>query len=98
MPLDSSKIKFPMTMLHRLWWDEEMPAILRRLGKTNFLRWLQEKLRVKKYWRHAIIMMAWNDRNSEYNLDRNIRIRGETREGTPVTFEDTALNLLEMLQ
>lgn len=94
----SFRVKFPMTTLPRMWWDVEMPEVLKKLGKLRFLRWLEEKLRVNKYWRHTILMMAWNDHNSEYNLDRNIRIRRENREGDRITNEDVAQNLLDMLE
>lgn len=78
-------------------WDE-LFIIYQELGRDEFLDWAEKAVRPQETWAHAVRMMAWNDRNSEFNLDRKIAESRETREGERITEADIASALESMLQ
>jgi hypothetical protein len=84
------------TQGHRFF--DELFIIYQELGSQQFLDWAEKAVRPQDTWEHTVRMMAWNDRNSEFNLDRNIAKFRKTREGERITEEDVAAALESMLQ
>lgn len=89
--------KMPKTTHGPRFWDE-LVIIYQELGRDAFLEWAEKAVEPKATWEHVVKMMAWNDRNSEFNLDRNIAETRKTREGETLTGEDIALALDSMLE
>lgn len=80
------------------WWDF-MQERQKTLGKEEFHRWA---LRLAKPWwrrKKFIEMMAWNDRNSSFNLEYElILLKHRFAEGDKVTAEIVVDSLLSMLE
>lgn len=89
--------EFPSTTNPREWWDQ-MAEVYRQLGNDRFIEWAERKVRPQPQWERAVKMMAWNDRNSEFNLDRDILEHRRNREGDPWTEGDVAVALASMLE
>lgn len=89
--------KLPKTTHGHRFWDQ-LAAIYQELGSEAFEAWAMEKVRPREGWSHMVMMMAWNDHNSEYNLDRSIAEFRETREGDKVTEKDLIRDLESMLE
>lgn len=87
----------PATTNGPKFWDK-MADIYRRMGGERFLKWAERAVAPRDAWAHAVNMMAWNDRNSEFNLDPNIAESRETREGDEVTEADVALAMESMAE
>lgn len=89
--------RMPRTTHGPRFWDE-LFAIYEELGHDAFLDWAEKAVRPQEAWEHAVKMMAWNDRNSEFNLDRKIAESRKTREGDRITEADVAAALESMLE
>lgn len=80
------------------WWNAVQEERNRR-GPKGFRQWA---LRMARPWyrRAKIIkMMAWNDRNSEWNLDRDIlRTHHFRGDGSKVTAETVVASLEAMVE
>lgn len=91
----------PLDRLKKLdglaWWDA-MTELRQKMTPAVFHHWI---LRVARPWpvrAKIIMMMAWNDHNSSWNLDRDIlRTHRFSDDGTKVTAEIVAESLESML-
>jgi len=89
--------KMPKTTNGPRFWDDLL-IIYQELGRDAFMEWAEKEVEPQETWEHVVKMMAWNDRNSEFNLDRDIAEFRRNREGDKITGEDVALALDSMLE
>ena len=89
--------KMPKSTNGPRFWDD-LFIIYQELGRDAFLEWAEKAVEPQETWERVVKMMAWNDRNSEFNLDRDIAEFRRNREGDKITGEDVALALDSMLE
>jgi hypothetical protein len=79
------------------WWDD-MQSVKDEMNSAAFVRWLAGKVKRLGARRKVIGLLAWNDRNSDWNLEYNLIVRtGRFSDGERATAEAVAQSVVNML-